>query len=128
LRMEHDVRSPPILVVDDESVLRKLSAFELEDAGYTVLEAENAAEALHILEAGTPVALMFTDVNMPGELNGLELARRVHERWPGVRLIVTSGGGKVGPGDVPAQGRFISKPYSLESMRVMVAEMTREAA
>ncbi|MGC1302466.1 MAG: response regulator [Caulobacteraceae bacterium] len=113
-----------ILVVEDEVAVRSLSVFELEDAGYEVLEAASAADALAILESGAHVAVLFTDVNMPGELDGLALAQCVHDRWPDVRLIVTSGGGRVGPGDVPNDGRFISKPYSLAQIKALVREMT----
>jgi two-component system, response regulator PdtaR len=112
-----------ILVVEDEGAIREASACELEDAGYAVLEAAGAREALAVLESGAAVAVLFTDVNMPGELDGLDLARLVHDRWPRVQLLVTSGGAKVGPADLPDDGRFISKPYSLRRMCSLVGEL-----
>jgi CheY-like chemotaxis protein len=112
-----------ILVVEDEWLVRQTSADELADAGYEVREAANAQEALAILEVEARVAVVFTDVNMPGDLDGLALARLVVVRWPRVRLLVTSGGAMVGPGDVPDDGRFIAKPYSLSRMRSMVDEL-----
>jgi len=122
------LKSVAVLVVEDENLVRMLSVWELEDAGYEVLQAESAAEALTILESGAHVALLFTDVNMPGKLDGLDLARLVHARWPDVRLMITSGGGKVGPEDVPDDGRFIPKPYSLGKMTALVREMTGRPA
>ena len=112
-----------VLVVEDEGLVRQMSASELSDAGYEVREAADAREALAILEAAECVAVLFTDVNMPGELDGLALARLVVDRWPRVRLLVTSGGGNVGPTDVPVDGRFIAKPYSLSRMRALVDEL-----
>jgi CheY-like chemotaxis protein len=105
-----------ILVVEDEPVLRELSVCELTDAGYDVLEATTAVEALAILTSGVGIALVFTDVNMPGGLDGLELSEIVRNRWPEVRLIVTSGGGQVQPSDVRPPGQFIPKPYRLDEM------------
>jgi CheY-like chemotaxis protein len=112
-----------VLVVEDEGLVRQMSASELSDAGYEVREAADAREALAILEAAECVAVLFTDVNMPGELDGLALARLVDDRWPRVRLLVTSGGAKVGPADLPNAGRFIAKPYSLSHMRAVVDEL-----
>ena len=119
--------SPIVLIVEDEGLVRQMSAYELADAGYQVLEAANSREAMSILESGVGVSLLFTDVNMPGELNGLELARVVHDRWPRVRLLVTSGGARTGPEDVPDEGRFIPKQYSLSRMCSLVAELVRAA-
>jgi len=112
-----------ILVVEDEGLVRDVSVQQLTEAGYRVLEAESAIEALAILESGAAVAVLFTDVNMPGRLNGLDLARVVHERWPAVRLIVTSGGGQVAPEDVPEHGRFLPKPYRLSHLTTLVEEL-----
>jgi two-component system, response regulator PdtaR len=120
--------SPIVLVVEDEGLVRQMSADELADAGYQVLEAANSREAMSILETGVRVAVLFTDVNMPGEFDGLELARQVHDRWPRVRLLVTSGGARAGPQDVPDDGRFIPKPYSLRSMCSVVDELVAAAA
>jgi DNA-binding NtrC family response regulator len=121
--MENVERHQVILVVEDEGIVREASVQELTDAGYEVLEAESADKALAILEAGATVAVLFTDVNMPGQLNGLDLARLVHKRWPAVRLIVTSGGGRVAPKDVPADGRFLAKPYRLGHLTTLVDEL-----
>jgi CheY-like chemotaxis protein len=118
-------RHPPktVLVVEDEPLLRELSVLELKEAGYDVIEAPTAVEALAILTSGTAIAVIFTDVNMPGGLDGLQLSDMVRERWPQVRLIVTSGGGVVGAADVRPPGRFIPKPYRLEEMVAAVRDL-----
>ena len=85
-----------------------------EDAGFEVLEAENADTALHLLERrGDEVAALFTDIHMPGSMDGLELARTVHERWPHIVPVVTSGRLRLRDSDVPDSGRFIDKPYRM---------------
>jgi CheY-like chemotaxis protein len=117
-----------ILVVEDEVLIRQLSVYQLETDGYEVLEAGSAAEAIDILESGAPVTVLFTDVNMPGDLDGLQLARLVHDRWPNIQLLVTSGGGRVALSDVPDSGCFMPKPYSLNHMKALVDELAQRAA
>jgi CheY-like chemotaxis protein len=99
-----------VLVVDDEPCVRMLSADVLEDAGFGVLEACNAEEALRVLDTRSDVRVVFTDIEMPGSLDGLALARRIHERWPRIGVVVTSGRGTVDHPSMP--DRFIPKPYS----------------
>ena len=104
-------------------MVRELSVSELQDAGYTVIEAADARQALAILENGVPVDVLFTDVNMPGEIDGIVLARMVHSRWPRVGLIVTSGKTDVPETELPDDGRFIRKPYRLSEMSRMVGQI-----
>jgi len=82
---------PKILIVEDEFIVRLTIAEYLRDAGYEVIEAGNADEALDTLKSGVPVDLMFTDVRMPGSMDGCELARRVRAEWPATPVIITSG-------------------------------------
>lgn len=91
----------------------------LEDAGYAVIEAENAAQALAILEARRDVGVLFTDVNMPGAIDGLALAEQVHAKWPAIRLVVTSGRGL--PRPVPDAGSFLTKPYDVGKVADAIA-------
>lgn len=100
-----------------------LSVCELEDAGYRVLEAADARQALAILETGIDVDVLFTDVNMPGDLDGIDLAELVHERWPDIRLIVTSGRSDAPPRPLPDEGRFLPKPYRLSEVSRMVNQL-----
>ena len=108
---QNDDTLPVVLVVDDEALLRWHASDLLSSAGYQVVEADDAVTALRILETRQDVCLVFTDVQMPGALNGLDLAREVHARWPGVLLLVTSGGVQVCDADIPDDGRFVAKPY-----------------
>jgi len=100
-----------ILVVEDEPLVRKLAAAMLEDAGYAVIQADGPRQAMLALEARGEIHLLFTDVQMPGGIDGLELARLVRRRWPRVRVLVTSGQYPVGAEELPVGGRFLSKPY-----------------
>jgi len=103
------VEMPTVLVVEDETLIRELVAEELEVAGYTVVIANDADQAIAILEARQDIRLVFTDINMPGSMNGLKLAAAVRDRWPPVHIIITSG--KVRPLEIPANALFIPKPY-----------------
>jgi CheY-like chemotaxis protein len=116
-------RKPVVLVVEDEPILRELSVIELEEAGYTVLEAGNAHAALWIMRSKRGVGLIFTDINMPGKMDGLDLARVVHEQWPNVKVIVTTGAG-LQPGETPEGGLFLAKPYSLSELSETVDGLT----
>jgi len=122
-------RPPVILVVEDETLLRMLAGDILtEDAGCRVIEAVNADEALILLESRHDVRLVFTDVNMPGTLNGFALARIVDRRFPGIKVIVTSGLARTGVGDLPKGKRFLPKPYAPSALITMVQEMLGEPA
>jgi two-component system, response regulator PdtaR len=103
------VQMPVVLVVEDETLIRELVAEELELAGYTIVIADDADQAIAILEARQDIQLVFTDINMPGSMDGLKLAAAVRDRWPPVHIIITSG--KVRPLEIPANAVFIPKPY-----------------
>lgn len=100
-----------VLVVEDEPVLRMLAVDMVEDAGYVALEAEDATEAVAILEARRDIAIVFTDVDMPGPMNGADLATCVRKRWPPIHVIVTSGHCTAGDLVLPDDSVFIQKPY-----------------
>ena|SRR5689334_16236470 len=101
-----------VLVVEDESLIRMHAVSMFEEAGYSVLEAGNADEAIKILESRNDIFLIFTDIDMPGSMDGLKLAWAVHNRWPPVRIIVTSGLVSPSEWQVPSGGHFVPKPYS----------------
>jgi CheY-like chemotaxis protein len=98
-----------ILVVEDEIIIREVVKIELEDAGYEVVLAANADAAIAILEARADIHLVFTDIDMPGSMDGLKLAACVRDRWPPVHIIITTG--KARPLEIPANALFIPKPY-----------------
>ncbi len=84
-----------VLVVEDEMVLRMRAVDIVEDAGFTAVEAVNADEALSILESRSDISLLFSDIQMPGSMDGLKLAHAVHDRWPAIKIILVSGQVKV---------------------------------
>ncbi|MGH1575181.1 response regulator [Methylobacterium sp. P31] len=100
-----------VLVVEDEALVRIMAVDMLEDAGFRVLEAATADEAWSILENRNDISMLFTDIEMPGSMNRFGLAARVAERWPYIRLVITSGRCRPAPCDVPDDGEFVPKPY-----------------
>ncbi|WP_280137160.1 response regulator [Devosia sp. Leaf64] len=100
-----------VLVVEDEPLLRMDIADQLQDLGFKVLEAANAKEAVLMLAANADIRVMFTDVDMPGGMDGLMLAATVRDRWPPIKIIVTSGLRHVRMSDMPDGSRFFGKPY-----------------
>jgi CheY-like chemotaxis protein len=111
-----------VLVVEDEPLVRMGAVAIAQEAADKVYEAANADEAIEVLERNPDVTLLFTDIDMPGTVDGLELAEIVHERWPHIRLIVTSGRVKLPNDEVPDDGRFIGKPYYAETIRSAIAQ------
>src|SRR5207245_11609389 len=103
--LDHSCVPAVVLIVEDEMVLRMRAVDMVEDAGYTPLEALDAAEAVAILESRSDVALMCTDIQMPGPMDGLGLAHAVHERWPAIKIIVVSGQLKLQNLDLPPHSR-----------------------
>jgi CheY-like chemotaxis protein len=107
---------PVILVVEDETLVRMSAVSVAEDSGFEALSAASADEAIGILESRSDVLLVFTDVNMPGSMNGLRLAHAVRGRWPPVELLVTSALGNITATDLPERGRFLPKPYDVATL------------
>ena len=125
----HDIpESPKVLVVEDEMLLRMRAVDIVQDAGFTPIEAVNADEALAILESRSDVNLLFTDIQMPGSMDGLKLAHAVHERWPSIKIILVSG--KLTPTDSerPADSRFFGKPIEVKQMITEIQEMIGQGA
>ena len=101
-----------ILVVEDEVLVRMGIVDDLVWAGHSVIEAANADEALSVLEAGKPVDVVFSDIHMPGTLDGLGLMQIVRRRFPSVRVILTSGLELPSPDILGDEAAFIPKPYA----------------
>lgn len=112
-----------VLVVEDEAIIRMNIVQAAIDAGYDVLEASNADDALEVLENRDDIRAVFTDVNMPGSMNGLRLACFIRGRWPPIQLIVTSGRDVSHHPDFPLGGHFIPKPYENGSVTGMLRQI-----
>jgi CheY-like chemotaxis protein len=112
-----------VLVVEDEALVRLDIVDQLEDAGFHVFEAAHADEAIELLETHPEIRLLFTDIDMPGTMDGLKLAAAVRRRWPPVKIIVTSGHRWVEDADMPEGSVFVSKPYQHESILTSMKEL-----
>jgi two-component sensor histidine kinase/CheY-like chemotaxis protein len=117
-----------VLVVEDEMVLRLRAVDIVEDAGFTAVEAVNADEALAILESRSDISLLFSDIQMPGSMDGLKLAHAVHDRWPSIKIILVSGQIKVCDSDKPADSRFFGKPLEVKQMISELQQMVGAGA
>ena len=115
--------STNVLVVEDEMVLRMRAVDIVEDAGFTAVEAVDADQALSILESRSDISLLFSDIQMPGSMDGLKLAHAVHERWPSIKIILVSGHVKLSDADTPADSRFFGKPLEAKQMIGELREM-----
>ena len=117
--------SVAVLIVEDEPLIRLGAVYQIEDAGFKVYEAGSADAAIALLEVHKEICLIFTDVDMPGSMDGLKLAHYVRGRWPPVKIIVTSGHVKVSQESLPAGALFMPKPYEsaviTHKIRAMIA-------
>ena len=125
--LDHSIVPAVILVVEDEMLLRMRAVDMVEDAGYTSVEAMDADEAVAILESRSDIALVMTDVQMPGSMDGLKLAHTVHERWPPIRIILVSGQLKLSSAEIPADSRFFGKPLEAAEMIAQMRKMIGHA-
>jgi two-component system, response regulator PdtaR len=111
------------LVVEDESLIRMSATTMVEEAGFEVIAASDADEAIRSLESRNDIRAVFTDVHMPGSMDGIRLARVVRNRWPPVALIVTSGHTNVPETDLPTGGRFLRKPYAAVQIETALRQL-----
>ena len=115
-----------VLVVEDEAIIRMNAVAFIEDAGYDVIEAANADEAISHLEMRSDIRVVFSDIEMPGSMDGLKLLHAIRERWPPVILILASG--RVSPlaSDMPSETVFLPKPYQEARLLEILAGISRE--
>lgn len=121
--LDHTLLPSVILVVEDEMLLRMRAVDMVEDAGYVPIEAVDADEALAILQSRSDIVLLFTDIQMPGSMSGLQLALAVHERWPRIKIILASGQLKLSQSEIPENSRFFGKPLDSGDMVAEIREM-----
>ena len=119
-----EARRPVVLIVEDELLLRMDAVDMVGAAGFEVIEAGTADEAIEILEARPDISVVFTDIQIPGSMDGLKLARAIRGRWPPIKIIATSGRLNVEETDLPEGGRFVPKPYSPGEIAGVLRELT----
>ena len=109
-------RPPIVLVVEDDFLLRMDAVDIVRNAGFEAIEAANADQAIAIIEADPDIHIVFTDVQMPGTMDGLRLARFIKDRWPPIKIVATSGRLRVAEEDLPKGSIFVPKPYTPEQI------------
>jgi two-component system, response regulator PdtaR len=119
--------APVVLVVEDETFTRMDAVDAISDAGLETFEAGDACEALDVLEGHPQVTVLFTDISMPGPMDGLALAARVHDLRPDVELILTSGARKIPEEEMPDNGTFLPKPYGSQQLITLINRKAHEA-
>jgi CheY-like chemotaxis protein len=115
--------SVAVLIVEDEPLIRLGAVYQIADAGFEVYEAGSADAAIALLEVHKEICLIFTDVDMPGLMDGLKLAHYVRGRWPPVKIIVTSGHVTVSEESLPSGALFMPKPYDAAVITHKIREM-----
>ena len=116
--------APVVLLVEDEPLVRMAAVDDLQDAGFHVLEAANADVALAVLEScSSDVQVLFTDIDMPGSMNGLDLAENVQQWWPHISLLISSAYHRPHSGQLPEDGRFVPKPYCSDDVVQQIREL-----
>jgi CheY-like chemotaxis protein len=116
---------PVVLIVEDEILLRLHAREVIEDGGFDVVEAKNADDAISILEQRNDVVLIFTDINMPGSMDGLKLTHFVKDRWPPIKIIATSGHARITADDLPEGSHFVPKPYQPTEIANAIHQLVR---
>ncbi|MET0936040.1 MAG: response regulator [Luteibacter sp.] len=111
--------------MEDEPLIRLMAMELIEDGGFEVVSVANAAEAVRVLEARLDIRIVFTDIDMPGNMDGIRLAAMIRERWPPIEIVVTSSHVHVTKDQMPARGVFLSKPYDGQALVGLLRSMAR---
>ncbi len=122
--MNDPSKRPVILIVEDELLIRLEAIEMIEAAGFDTVEAANADEAIAILTERPEIQVLFTDIHMPGSMDGVKLAHFVRHRWPPIKIIATSAHARVEGYDLPNGGRFLPKPYSAREVAMHLKDLT----
>jgi len=113
-----------VIVVEDEPLIRRFIVEILNDEKFEVFCAQHAADALKLIDVhASRISVLFTDIDMPGSMNGLQLANHVQGRWPWIAILITSGKQRPLATEMPHSGRFLAKPYAHTSMIRHVREL-----
>jgi CheY-like chemotaxis protein len=125
-RVVQTSKKPVVLIVEDEFLIRMDAVDMVKAAGFNVVEARNADEAILILERRSDITVVFTDIQMPGSMDGMKLAAAIRGRWPPIKIVATSGL-LIGNEDLPSGSHFLPKPYSAAQIVGALRELTSEA-
>ena len=113
-----------VLIVEDEFLIRMDAIDMIRSGGFEAVEAKDADEAIEILESRPDITVVFTDIHMPGSMDGLKLAAAVRGRWPPIKIVATSGRANLSEEDLPSGSRFLTKPYSAREIVSTLREVT----
>ncbi|MDQ0346501.1 response regulator [Ancylobacter vacuolatus] len=117
-----------VLIVEDSPIIRMSAVDLMESAGYVALEADCADEAIRLLESRNDIDLVFTDVQMPGTMDGIKLSHYIRDRWPPVKLVVASGKAILEEGSLPLGSQFFPKPYDGHAIADAIGRLLAEEA
>jgi two-component system, response regulator PdtaR len=117
-----------VLIVEDDLLLRMNAVDMIRDLGFEAIEAVDADQAIALLEGSPNISVVFTDIQMPGSMDGLRLAAVIRNRWPPVALLVTSGQVSPPAQELPAGARFLPKPYLLDHLRLHLDVLMKAAS
>jgi CheY-like chemotaxis protein len=116
-------KRPVVLIVEDETLIRMNAIEMIEADGFDVIEATGADDAILILEQRSDIRLIFTDIDMPGSMDGLKLAHFVKGRWPPIKIVATSGHAIIAESDLPEGSRFLAKPYAAVTVTRVIRQL-----
>ena len=125
--MKTDIKLPVVLIVEDDLLIRLDAVDMIRAAGFETIEANGADEAIAILERRRDITVVFTDVQMPGSMDGLRLAAAVRDRWPPIKIILVSGQLKLANLHIPSNSCFFGKPLVAEAVIARMQSMIRSA-
>ena len=116
-------QKPVVLIVEDEFLVRIFAGEIAEEAGFDAVAAADADEAIRILQNRTDIRVVLTDINLPGYLDGLELAHAIRHRWPSIQVVVTSGRMRPAADELPEHSHFVPKPYDFTRLTGLLQEL-----
>jgi CheY-like chemotaxis protein len=114
---------PILLIVEDDLLVRMLAVEIAEEAGFSALEATDADSAICVLQKRPDIRVVFTDIDMPGSMDGLELAVAIRHRWPPIEIVLTSGKMRPAADELPERSHFVPKPYDFARMTGLLREL-----
>jgi CheY-like chemotaxis protein len=116
---------PVLLIVEDEILVRTVAVEIAEEVGYSVVQAADADEAIRVLQGHPNIRVVLTDIDMPGSMDGLELAQAIRHRWPPIQVVLTSGKMRPAADELPDRSHFVPKPYDFYKLANLLQEISQ---